>query len=949
MSVHLQIQRSFEWVASLVLKYRPYWVCCLGDVFHIPGVVDTPSLNVAWDGFRTVKQACEESESEMVVIPGNHDIVSDVTKKGLHSIPFLSEHLCDHPSIVEHSIFDLRAGFVPYMKDADLASRYIHDIGRDSTLDFIGCHLDVLGLKLNSGAVSTIGVDPQISSRRGPIIFNGHFHHPEQACRWINVGSWMYRSYHDSISEKPRGAVLFSGGEVSSAQWMENPHTDVYHTIRGGDSVRQINRLLKDYKEICDRLNLKVSLSDDEADLDLGSYRESFLRLRVDRPTRKRLRSGIEGVNASARPEEAYKAYAEAQGLKSFVLQKGLEILALVGAKDRSCFSDIDLLSFEGDDIFSYKHVQFDFSPKSLILVEGKNLDSPGSGSNGSGKSTFATEILFWALTGKTFRGAGLDEVVREGATKATACLSFRRDGVTYKVERSRSIKKAKGTSTLLLFREGEDISSDRMDGAEGTEASIQKAFGLSLSDLKQLVLLDLSSGFMTLTDADKKEFIEGILGCEVYATAEAEAKKLEEKAEEALDRSSRELDHLSSKIEQQMEILEKARQEEASRIASRSSMLSALESEKANLSGQEASLSSSLSTLLQRAKEVQELCDKSERSLSETSSNLRSLERKVHSLESKYEQAIQSLENTQSLLDGKCTLCGQNVPPSPEHEKTISSMEEAASELETAISSERLKLSRLKKLHEDLESHQPSLRASARSAHDNCSSVREKLREVSTSLNAVVRSIDGLKDTESLSTELQQQLDEMLERQAALTLKVNTKEVDLELLGDVRASFGPKGIRSYVVDRCLWGVNKHLGDVLSDFGSSIECSLSPQKELKDKKKGPSQSITAVCSPRSFSTLSRGERARIRIGIQLAFKRYKEESGSRVNYLVVDECDDGLDQDGMEALIHLLSQEKCSTLFVSHQNLVRHLIPDVIVIEKHCGISSVLRRSVPQL
>ncbi|GAI86651.1 unnamed protein product [marine sediment metagenome] len=63
-------------------------------------------------------------------------------------------------------------------------------------------------------------------------------------------------------------------------------------------------------------------------------------------------------------------------------------------------------------NFMSFKKASLPLADQGLVLIEGSNLDSDASDSNGSGKSAL-TEALTWCLWGKTVRGTYLQMPLR--------------------------------------------------------------------------------------------------------------------------------------------------------------------------------------------------------------------------------------------------------------------------------------------------------------------------------------------------------------------------------------------------------------------------------------------------------------------------------------------------------------------------------------------------------
>ena len=170
----------------------------------------------------------------------------------------------------------------------------------------------------------------------------------------------------------------------------------------------------------------------------------------------------------------------------------------------------IQLSNLHLKNFLSHKETFLDISSyEGLILIEGLNIDGHYS-SNGAGKSTILEGIVY-ALTGDTLRGLGVNDVINRNYKKegSSVSLDFFSGDTNYRIDRYRKSKDY--GDSIILKREGEDISK-RVN--KETQKYLEDILGISYKVLSSTILLGegLSSKFTQLSDPEKKSLIESTL-----------------------------------------------------------------------------------------------------------------------------------------------------------------------------------------------------------------------------------------------------------------------------------------------------------------------------------------------------------------------------------------------------------------------------------------------------
>ncbi len=174
------------------------------------------------------------------------------------------------------------------------------------------------------------------------------------------------------------------------------------------------------------------------------------------------------------------------------------------------------------------------------------------SGKNGSSKSTIFTIAPLFALYGKPRPGTSIDDLVRTGTQDMLVQYEFEHQGSIYQITRTRSLK-GKGKSTAELLRK----TSTGWESLSGTtiretDAKIEALLSLDVQSFlaSSLVLQGDVNRFAQALPSERKNILAQVLGLDIYATLQEQAKKRQRALELKLEGNKRELERLSRSIE---------------------------------------------------------------------------------------------------------------------------------------------------------------------------------------------------------------------------------------------------------------------------------------------------------------------------------------------------------------------------------------------------------------
>lgn len=163
----------------------------------------------------------------------------------------------------------------------------------------------------------------------------------------------------------------------------------------------------------------------------------------------------------------------------------------------------------------------FCYGENNLLNFEESNVTQI-VGKNGAGKSSINL-ILEELLFNKNSKGIKKADILNResGADYYMASAELEVDGAPYHV----TLTRRGATSKLLLFKDGEDISSHT---ATNTYKQLAEILGDDFSTFSQKVYQGMTSSlqFLTATDAARKKFLISLLDLTEYAEYEAQIKE---------------------------------------------------------------------------------------------------------------------------------------------------------------------------------------------------------------------------------------------------------------------------------------------------------------------------------------------------------------------------------------------------------------------------------------
>ncbi len=155
-------------------------------------------------------------------------------------------------------------------------------------------------------------------------------------------------------------------------------------------------------------------------------------------------------------------------------------------------------------------------------------------------------------------------------------------------------------------------------------------------------------------------------------------------------------------------------------------------------------------------------------------------------------------------------------------------------------------------------------------------------------------------------------------------------------------------GLKNYVLAGVTPEINQYANSYLSVLDPSMAVDISTITTLKSGEEREKFSIVVETEngSKGFKGHSGGEKQKVNLAISLAFNTMvRNSSGEAINLLVLDEPFESLDEGSSEQVIELIQGIDADNIYlISHNQVVKDLIPNKIKIEKTKGIAKIVAK-----
>lgn len=580
------------------------------------------------------------------------------------------------------------------------------------------------------------------------------------------------------------------------------------------------------------------------------------------------------------------------------------------------------------------KPVEISFKP-GLNIITGRNYDKADR-ANGVGKSTIADAVHF-ALYGSTIRELKKENIVNDQSPDALCEVEMEftiQQGDTKKECR---IIRSLNPTKCFFYVDGVDSTRS---GVPQTTELITETIKTSSEVFQNSVVMTINNTvpFMAQKKVEKRKFIEGILGLEVFSNMLLQARS-------DFNDTKKEVEVAVSRQQEIVRTLGDAIKQRDSYEENKKKRLSTLESRQNNNSNEIALLNEQLSKF--------EPVDAATKSKLENAVVVLKASKKELEAESlSYTKLISEAQihikmNTDRLkklkkVDSKCPHCGKDLA-----EKANLQYDIDKKEFESELEKFKLQETENTPLLNEIKQKIVKIESGITTAEKRLSSFALRQKEVE-NLQTRVKQLEAYQEQLSIditqlnkeSSDFQTTIDSITIRQNEVLKAIEELQERLDIIENAKFITSEEGVKSFIVKKILEVLNARLAYYLRKLESNSKVSFNEYfEETITNERG------TECSYFNFSG---AERKAIDLAMLFTFQDIRRAQASVcLNLSMFDELiDSSLDEKGIELVLDILKERvdiyNEAIYIISHRKESKKYCigGEIIYLEKKNGITT---------
>lgn len=539
-------------------------------------------------------------------------------------------------------------------------------------------------------------------------------------------------------------------------------------------------------------------------------------------------------------------------------------------------------------------------------------------GKNGSGKSTIL-EVIVYALFGKPFRPINLKQLKNyKNKSGLLVEIEFTSSGEDYLIRRGMS------PVVFEVYKNGVMLDQDgkKLDYQKYLEENI---LHFDFTSFTQIVILGKATyiSFMQLKPHARRQFVESILGAEVFSSMLELHKSNIVHIKEELNETKNQLSVLKTVLDHT-----KARVKKIKLAA------------EVELEDKRAAILDKVSVLKQ---DITGMLEEKSVLLSEIDNGLHErqtlLEKRLFQLATLRARAQSNITTKKNKLqffmeNSSCHSCGQTICEHTRNttihdlESDIGTLESALSDLDTKYATTEASLNEVRAIFKSNNEKLSRVSVLETRIKDN----KNKIVELSNESNSLPTHFDTSAD-EAEIVSLQSKIGVILSRRGELASKELQNDLVSQMLKD-------GGIKRMVVQKYLPMINTLVNKYLGDLGFLARLKLDDEFQ--------ETIVSGGSHELSYYNFSEGEKMRIDLALLMTWREIATlRNKMSTNLLIFDEIlDASLDQSGIDGLVSLFESIPNSNIVVithSHGEL-GDVFNNQLIFEKKGGFSRIYQQ-----
>jgi len=578
--------------------------------------------------------------------------------------------------------------------------------------------------------------------------------------------------------------------------------------------------------------------------------------------------------------------------------------------------------------------VVVDFKP-GLNIITGKNYDKADR-ANGVGKSTIADAVHF-ALYGSTIRDLKKENIVNDQAPdqlcEVELELTYQQDGKNNECRILRTLNPTK----CFFFVNGEDVTRS---GVPQTTELIVDTIKTSSEIFQNSVVMSINTTvpFMAQKKIEKRKFIEGILGLEVFSNMLSFARFDYNEAKRLLDIESTKIEETNRSLadavkqkenyedtkKKRLEVLLTRQSNNAKELASIDEKLNSLES--VDIAA-EKQIQDKLSTL----KTAEGVCDR----------KIASINKIITEAETHIKLNNDRIKKLKK-VDSKCPHCGKDLAEAVnvQYEKDKAECQLEIQKYTEVISTQKPLLvdsqDQLNKVEKAIVTIQKKIN-DFNIRKKEVENINNRVKQLNEWQASLVVDIDQLNKD---SNNFQDTIDTIVTRQNDIKKQISSLQERIDIVESAKFIVDEEGVKSYIVKKILQVLNMRLAQYLRRLESNSIVTFNEFFEESITNERGSQ-----CSYFNFSG---AERKAIDLAMLFTFQDIRRaQADVWLNLSMFDELfDSSLDEKGIELVLDILKERvdnyNESIYIISHRKESKKYCigGEIVYLEKKNGITT---------
>lgn len=580
------------------------------------------------------------------------------------------------------------------------------------------------------------------------------------------------------------------------------------------------------------------------------------------------------------------------------------------------------------------KSVEVSFKP-GLNIITGKNYDKADR-ANGVGKSTIADAVHF-ALYGSTIRDLKKENIVNDQAPEELCEVELE---FTY--QQDAQVNECKIVRTLnptkcYFFVNGQDVTRS---GVPQTTEYITSIIKTSSEVFQNSVIMTINNTvpFMAQKKVEKRKFIEGILGLEVFSNMLLLARS-------DFNDAKRTVDIELTKQQEVERSLVDANKQKSTYEENKNKRLAVLHDRQKNNEQELLILNDKVSKFepvdQEAEKKIKEAIELLKTADKAKETKKQSIQKLITEAETQIRIANDRLKKLKK-NDSKCPHCGKDLceEANVQYEKDKKELQTLVFKFEEELKTERPRLQSINEEIEKLDTKIPELERKLSNFNvqrKELENINNRIKQIENWQNQLVVDISHL---EKESNDFQATIDAILARQKEITNNITALQERLDIIESAKYITSEEGVKSFIVKKILEVLNVRLAHYLRRLESNSVVTFNEFfEEYITNERGKE------CSYFNFSG---AERKAIDLAMLFTFQDIRRaQADVWLNLSMFDELfDSSLDEKGIELVLDILKERvdnyNEAIYIISHRKESKKYCigGEIVYLEKKNGITT---------